>query len=74
MIEEDEELKVGDSEGSGGVKTTPMGDIPDAIVFICDTFTDFLSWRKALDSYVVQHCKVDSVYHLGEQIGKGSHA
>jgi hypothetical protein len=47
-------LKVGDSEAaSGRVKTTPIGDMPDAIVFICDTYTDFLSWRKALESYVV---------------------
>ena len=54
VAEEDEELKVGDSEAaSSGVKTTPLGDIPDAIVFICETYTDFLSWRKALESYVV---------------------
>jgi len=53
VAEEDEKLKVGDSEASGGVKATLIGDMPDAIVFICDTFTDFLSWRKALESYVV---------------------
>lgn len=53
VAEEDEELKVGDSEASGGVKATLIGDMPDAIVFICETYTDFLCWRKALESYVV---------------------
>ena len=51
-----------------------MGEEPDGFVFLCDSFIDFLHWRKALESYVVQQCPVSSIYSLEEQIGKGSHA
>lgn len=49
-----EEQKVSDSEFSkDGVKTAPSGDALDSIVLICNTFNDFVLWRKSLESYVV---------------------
>jgi len=32
---------------------SPGGLQDEAVIFICDTFMDFLAWRKALESYVV---------------------
>jgi len=52
---EDEELKVGDSEVSNDAKSTPnVCNSDEATIFICDNFMDFMLWRKALESYVVQ--------------------
>jgi hypothetical protein len=58
-----EELKVGDSSLSLGKDLlAPNGDLLDSIVFITDNFLDFILWRKALESYVVQKSPVKKVY------------
>lgn len=54
--------------------TNSDGELLDSMVFICDSFKDFLLWRKALESYVVQKTQVTTIYTMEEALGKGSHA
>lgn len=44
------------------------------MVFVAENYIDFQSWRKALESYVVQTVEVQKVYKMSDQLGKGSHA
>jgi len=73
-VQTHEELKVGDSSLSMGKDLLAHnGDILDSVVFIADNFLDFILWRKALESYVVQKTSVKKVYNFSQAIGKGSH-
>ncbi len=49
-------------------------EIHTSMVFVAENYIDYQSWRKALESYVVQTINVQNVYKMSDQLGKGSHA
>ena len=44
------------------------------MIFIVESKRDFLIWKKAISSYVVQSLPPSELYDIADQLGRGSHA
>ena len=45
---------------------------PNMVLFIADSYPDFLEWKCALENFVVQTTKIQTQYNFSEKLGEGT--